>query len=66
MSEAIEKTEKVSTKKETRKYTKDSILASEKYRSRKDILQVLLEDGKSYDLDTVDKMVDKFMKGKVN
>lgn len=66
MSEAAEKTEKVSTKKETRKYTKDSILGSEKYRSRKDILQVLLEDGKSYDLDTVDKIVDKFMKGKVN
>ena len=66
MSEAAEKTEKVSTKKETKKYSKESITGSEKYKNRKDILQVLLEDGKLYDLDTVDKILDKFMKGKVN
>ena len=66
MSETTEKTEKVSAKKETKKYTKESITGSEKYKGRADILNVLLEDGKTYDLETVDKMIDKFMKGKVN
>lgn len=63
MSEAQEK---VSVKKETPKYTKEKIVTSKKYRNRADILNVLLEDGKTYDLDTVDKTLEKFMKGKVN
>ncbi|MBQ2801732.1 MAG: hypothetical protein IJF03_10090 [Lachnospiraceae bacterium] len=65
MSETAEKTEKVSTKKETTKYQKESIIKSEKYKNRADILNVLLEDGKTYDLETVDKTIEKFMKGKV-
>lgn len=66
MSETAEKTEKVLTKKEATKYQKESIVKSEKYKNRADILNVLLEDGKAYDLETVDKMIEKFMKGKVN
>lgn len=65
MSETVEKTEKASTKKEVTKYTKESIIKSEKYKNRADILSVLLEDGKSYDFETVDKTIEKFMKGKV-
>lgn len=63
MSEAQER---VSVKKETPKYTKEKIVTSKKYSSRADILNVLLEDGETYELDTVDKMIEKFMKGKVN
>lgn len=66
MSETTEKTEKVSTKKDATKYQKESIITSEKYKHRADILSVLLEDGKTYDLETVDKMIEKFMKGQVN
>lgn len=65
MSETAEKTEKVSAKKEATKYQKESIVKSEKYKNRADILTVLLEDGKAYDLETVDKMIEKFMKGQV-
>lgn len=69
MSEAIEK--KVAVDKTTTvenatiKYTKESIIGSEKYKNRADILNVLLEDGKTYDCETVDKTIEKFMKGKV-
>lgn len=72
MSETAEKKEKAAADKEATvknaavKYTKNSIISSEKYKNRVDILSVLLEDGKTYDLETVDKMVEKFMKGKVN
>ena len=65
MSETVEKTEKASTKKEVTKYTKESIIKSEKYKNRADILSVLLEDGKAYDFETIDKTIEKFMKGKV-
>lgn len=72
MSEITEKKEKAAADKETTvkntaaKYTKESIVSSERYKNRADVLNVLLEDGKTYDLETVDKMVEKFMKGKVN
>lgn len=70
MSEAIEK--KVAVDKTTTvenatiKYTKESIIGSEKYKNRADILNVLLEEGKEYTLDAVDVLIEKFMKGKVN
>ncbi len=70
MSEAIEKKvaiDKTATvENATIKYTKESIIKSEKYKNRADILSVLLDDEKSYDLETVDKTIEKFMKGKVN
>lgn len=70
MSET-EKKEKVTEKattpvKEEVKFTKDSIIRSEKYKNRADILNVLLEEGKEYTLDAVDVLIEKFMKGKVN
>lgn len=72
MSETVEKKENVAADKTTNvkitatKYTKESIISSEKYKNRADILTVLLEDGKNYELETVDKIIEKFMKGKVN
>lgn len=70
MSETAEKKENVAVDKNVKstatKYTKESIISSEKYKNRSDILTVLLEDGKTYDLETVDKTIEKFMKGKVN
>lgn len=66
--ETAEKTvsEKATPVKEEVKYTKDSILCSERFKNRADILNVLLEEGRTYSLDTVDRMIEKFMKGKVN
>lgn len=56
-------------KKETNKkeaaFTKEQILASEKYANRRDLLDALLDKGKTYKIETVDNMIEKFMKGKV-
>lgn len=47
-------------------FSKEQILSAKKYSNRKDILGVLLEDGKEYSFDQADTLMDDFMKGKVN
>jgi hypothetical protein len=47
------------------KFTKEQILASKKYSNRRDVLVAILGDDKSYTLEQVDSLLDKFMKGKV-
>lgn len=46
-------------------YTKDQILRSKKYAARRDLLGVLLEDGKIYTAAQVDKEINLFLKRKV-
>jgi len=46
-------------------FTKEQLKASQKFANRKDLLEVLLEDGKKYPVAKVEQMIDKFMKGKV-
>lgn len=43
-------------------FTKEQILKSKKYATRKDILVVLLEDSKAYTIEEVDKAINDFMK----
>lgn len=62
MSETAKTEEKV--KKQT-EYSKAQLLMSAKYKNRQDLLNVLLEDDKYYSTNTVDKMINDFMKGKV-
>nr|DAL12774.1 MAG TPA_asm: hypothetical protein [Caudoviricetes sp.] len=47
-------------------YTKEQLLASKKYAARRDLLGVLLEDGKTYTEAQVTRKMNEFMKGKVN
>lgn len=47
-------------------FTKQQILSSKKYKSRRDILGVLLNENEEYTFDNVDSLLKKFMKGKVN
>lgn len=47
------------------KYTKEAILKSEKLRWNRDVLSVLLENGKEYTLDEVEKIVQDFNKREV-
>ena len=47
-------------------FTKEQLLCSKKYTSRRDALRVILDDGKKYTKEDVDSLLDKFMKGKVN
>lgn len=46
-------------------FTKEQILLSNKYSNRRDIIEVLLEDGKEYSLENVDALISEFMKGEV-
>ena len=47
-------------------YTKEQILSAKKYKHRRDALGVILVDGETYTLETVDSLLETFMKGKVN
>ena len=44
--------------------TKAHILTFKKCRERRDLLSVLLEDGKEYTIDQVDSLINEFMKPK--
>ena len=61
---AKKKTEEI--KQETvSSYKKEQILASKKYKHRRDALNVILSSKKEYTLEEVDSLLEKFMKGKV-
>ena len=53
-------------KQEKTSYTKKQLLMAERYKNRRDLLEALLEEGKSYTMEEVDKLMSDFMKGKVN
>ena len=47
------------------KYSKSKIVSSKKYASNRDLLQVLLEDNKSYTFEEVKQKINKYKKRKV-
>lgn len=47
-------------------FSKEQILKMERYANRKDLLGVILKDGKKYTLEQVGKEMEEFLKGKVN
>ena len=47
-------------------FTREQLLTFHRYRERRDLLGVLLENERRYTCDEVDALVDNFMKGKVN
>lgn len=46
-------------------FSKEQILASDRYANRRDLVDALLDTDKSYTLKTVDNLIDKYMKGQV-
>ena len=46
-------------------FSKQNILTFRRYAERRDLLSVLLEEGKMYTIDQVDDLIGQFMKGKV-
>lgn len=42
------------------------VLTFRRYANRRDLLSILLEDGKEYTHDQIDGLIKDFMKGKVN
>lgn len=46
-------------------YSKEQLAASQRYAARRDLIGALLVDGKSYTLNEVDALIEKYLKGKV-
>lgn len=59
------KKEEVTKETKSSSFSKEQILSAAKFANRRDLLSVVLEDGKTYTVEDVQKEIDKFMKGKV-
>lgn len=46
-------------------HTKAQLLISQKYANRRDIINALLDNGKTYTTEQVDALIEKYMKGAV-
>ena len=46
-------------------FTKSQICEAQKYKTHIDIVSALLEDDKKYTFEQVDKIIDKFLEGRV-
>lgn len=46
-------------------YTKEQLLASNRFKDRRDVLSVVLSSEASYSVPEAEELIDKFMKGKV-
>ena len=55
------KKESTENKSEETKFVKSQIVSSDKYKNRADLLNVLLEDDKEYNLSEIDKKLEDFL-----
>lgn len=46
-------------------FSKEQLLATERFQERKDIVNALLSPDKQYTVETVEQMIEKYMKGQV-
>ena len=46
-------------------FSKEQILVSARFANRRDLVDALLDEDKSYTIETVDNLVEKYMKGQV-
>ncbi len=46
-------------------FSKPQLVRCGKYRDRRDLVDALLDDGRKYTMEQVDKLIDGFMKGRV-
>lgn len=47
------------------RYTKVQLAGANRYRNRRDILTVVLEDDKKYSVEEAEEAINRFLKGKV-
>lgn len=47
-------------------FSKEQLKNSKKFANRKDLIEVLLEEGRQYSISEVEEKIEKFMKGKVD
>lgn len=65
MKLARKKTTEVQDDVKKARFTKAQLLESRKYRSKKDVVNALLKDNRTYTIDEADALINKFMKGRV-
>ena len=46
-------------------FSKEQLLAAKRFQERKDIVNALLSSDKQYTVETVEQMIEKYMKGQV-
>ena len=46
-------------------FTKEQLMASKRYRDKRDLLSALLDDDRQYATQAVDELIEKYMKGQV-
>lgn len=47
-------------------FFKEQLAASERYRQQQDLIMALLTEGRTYTLEETDKIIQTYLKGKVN
>ena len=62
---AADSSAKVQATAESVQYSKEQLLCAEKYNNQRDLVNALLNEKESYTIETVDKKIEEFMKGKV-
>lgn len=65
---AVKKTNKPATtepEKIEKLFSKEQLLAAERFQERKDIVNTLLSPDKQYTVEAVEQMIEKYMKGQV-
>ena len=63
----VKKSEPVTSKPDKMEhlFSKEQLLAAERFQGRKDILNTLLSPNEQYTVETVEQMIEKYMKGLV-
>ena len=59
-------TKKRAVKNEKNGYTKEQLLASKRFRGRKDLAKAVLKENRNYTVEEADLLLKKYLKGKVN
>lgn len=65
---AVKKTNKpaaIEPEKIEKLFSKEQLLAAERFQERKDIVNALLSPDKQYTVEAVEQMIEKYMKGQV-
>lgn len=64
---AVKKTNAAATEPEKieKLFSKEQLLAAERFQERKDIVNALLSPDKQYTVEAVEQMIEKYMKGQV-
>lgn len=55
---------KIKQSQEAATYSKEQLLLAKKYKHKKDVLNVVLEENQNYTIEEVDDLIDKFNKVK--